>query len=103
MSLPAISSTTNSIAPSSIKTFEPGFTSLYNSLYVTDTLSLSPTISSFTKLILKQQVSSLLISIRFSISLVKVFVLCLIIFKYFLLHISILISKFPFYCLYIKI
>lgn len=49
MSLPAISSTTNSIAPSSIKTFEPGFTSLYNSLYVTDTLSLSPTISSFTK------------------------------------------------------
>lgn len=42
------------------------------------------TISSFTKLILKQQVSSLLISIRFSISLVKVFVLCLIIFKYFM-------------------
>ena len=41
-------------------------------------------ISSFTKLILKQQVSSLLISIRFSISLVKVFVLCLIIFKYFM-------------------
>ena len=48
MSLSTISSTTSSIAPSSINILAPGFTSLYNPLYDTDTLSLSPIISSFT-------------------------------------------------------
>ena len=48
MSFPTTSSTFNSIAPSSINIFVPGSTSLYNSLYVTETFSSSPVMSSLT-------------------------------------------------------
>ena len=48
-SFPSILITSSSIFPSSTKITVPGFTSLYNSLYVTVTLFESPMISSFTK------------------------------------------------------